>query len=238
METLNPNTNGAPTTTDERPTDYSDIAAAAFANAPWSVVPEDNTLPEQFYNFKVIESYPSDDGNEDPNLRRARWALVLEITAPEEHIGRIKNENFYVGTDKDPHAADAITWKTSQGAINLKSFCSFVGAGTFDAPKPFELLNKEFGAFINTSQSPDKTRKYSNVSWFKLFKVGEVTPGTPTEKRPPSRFRSSKAQVTAAAVNPDAEIPCPKCQQMIRQSAMLDHLRSQACVATPPSVNV
>jgi hypothetical protein len=214
----------------DMPYDYSADAAKAFSSAPWSVVSEDGTLPEQFYNFKITESYPGDDGNEDPALAKIKWVIVVEVTAPQESAGRIKTENFFVGTDNDPKASNPSTWANSFAATNLRKLCTFLGC----AENPQALVGKEFGAFTNTTTSRD--RRYSNISWHKLFHVNEVSPGTPTEKRAgAARFKRSTAQVAAAGVSsPADELPCPKCRQSIRRDAMIDHVRG--CTTSSVSV--
>lgn len=195
---------------------------------PWADVPINTTLPEQLYDWQIIDVFgarwpDSADGLEG----KAYVAVVMTALAPQDFLGRQHTENFTVGTESDPRASRIETWLNGQafGATNLKRLIDFHQVANWR-----ELKNKTFSGFIRNNPSKDKTREYSNLVSTQFYHVGEVLAGTPLPSNNRRRLQATPNN-NNYTVNADksvvpTEVPCPMCGKLILAADVIDHVKA------------
>lgn len=209
-----------------------DAIEAILDSVPWANVPTVTTLPEQLYDWEVIDVY----GSVWPEKRddaghvvegKAYVAVVLQALAPPDFLGRQHTENFTVGSDNDPRAQRIETWLTGSafGAVGLSKLLQFTGCANWR-----ELRSKRFSAFTRNSKGSQGDREFTNLQQAQYYNLGEVLPGTVTTQ---SASRSRKQTVRpgatangASTANSSGPVPCPTCQQNFEPSDIIDHVRN------------
>ena len=201
-----------------QPSDYSAEALAAFNSAPWTTIPLDNTIPEQYYEWQVTDSYPSESRNDDPARRRIRWILQLEVLAPADYAGVPLQVMYFIGTEDDPKGTQTSTWMNPRGhASRLRRLTHHCGV----PDQPLLLKGKKFGAFTNNSESDGI--KYINLD-SNFYHIGQVAPGTTATRS--QRFRPNSAANNGASMATSATVECDSCRQQVPRADIMSHIAS------------
>ena len=199
----------------QRGDDY-DPALEAIADAiVWDDVPKSRKLPEMLYDFDIIDCYTGTTRGSDTSEPTYKIVVVFSVTAPQEFAGRTQDENFLIGTDRDPMAVDKSTWLSeahmSFGCELLNRLRLFVGAKTWR-----DLPGHSLSAFVRQNGN------YANIVTSQFYSKGELAPGTPTA---PSRGRRTRsAQAPAVAIPTSAK--CPICLADIEATDIVDHVQN------------
>lgn len=125
----------------------------------------------------------------------------INITAPEEMKGRVKVENLYIGTHKDPKATLPETQKGAPGYSFLKDAAAATGV-PFNDQTPgalcSALTNKEAtGRMESKASKKDSTKSYTNITRLvKLHAVPARIDGSPAA----SQTNGTAAQPVASTV--------------------------------------
>lgn len=213
----------------ERGEDYSEDVEKMLDAVPWSDVPTTSTLPEQLYNWEIIDVYGGLTQGDERRTAKAKVVMVLTILEPSDFNGRMHTENFNIGTDNDPLAQRVETWLTgsSFGATNLAKLLAFCGCANWR-----QLKAKKFACFTRNSPSAnDPARVYSNLVHSQYYKLGEVAPGTVTAPPKYTRRQRSAAQAPTGTNGANAKIACPICSAEFDGGEIADHVKQ--CTGAP-----
>jgi hypothetical protein len=214
--------------TTERNLNVDEEVDAILDSVPWADVPSVNTLPEQLYNWEIVDIIPSrwpdaidDNGRQIPG--KAYVGIVLYCEEPVEYRGRLHTENMTIGTDQDPLAKSMDTWLKGLafGATNLKKLMEFFGV---DNPK--KLKGHKFAAFTKNNKSKNSDREFTNIQHSQYYTIGDVLPGTKTVVANRGRRPTKPSGVANVASNGTTLTPCPSCGQEFEASIIIEHVKN------------
>jgi len=86
------------------------------AYVPGEEIPDSTILPENTYEFKVIELLPVMSRGGEGKIAKRMVTPVLEVSAGPFEGSALQIGPFVLGTDADPYARDPLTWTRPQAA--------------------------------------------------------------------------------------------------------------------------
>lgn len=182
------------------------------------------TLPAINYNVRVerLEEALTQDTN------KLMFKLTTTITEPAEFAGLRLYDNFVMGSEDDPNADNAETWKSVTG----KRFHRFVKKTEvpYEASESTDVFfARAIGAelTVGTVQKIDtgNNPKYAGRTQTKIsqyFRLGERPVGATVDTPVANPFNG-----TAAKPKGEAEVTCTSCRKRVPRSQMQRHLADE-----------